>query len=150
MSVDECTRTVGGVHIPHAMCVRHLRYVYTHARFLRCLYTYGRSLMGADDWGRSYAMATLGDGVRKFTARPDGMPTQRDGLPTQNCDNPRTCTCLYNILEAARTWFLPLGLYMLDRALVRMFHTGLLNILFQFEFIYIRSIYFIATLFLVV
>ena len=44
MSVDKCTRTVGGVRIPHAVCVRHLRYVYTHAHFLGCLYTYGRSL----------------------------------------------------------------------------------------------------------
>ena len=30
--------------ITHAVCARHLRYVYTHARFLPCLYTYGRSL----------------------------------------------------------------------------------------------------------
>ena len=58
-----CTRTVGVVHIPHAVCERHLRYVYTHARFLRWLYTYGRSLTGTDDWGRSDAIATLGDGV---------------------------------------------------------------------------------------
>ena len=72
MSMDECTRTVGGVHIPHAVCVRHLQYVYTHACFLRCVYTYGRSLTGTDDWGRSDAMST-------FTARPDGMPTRRDG-----------------------------------------------------------------------
>ena len=79
MSVDECTRTVGGVHIPHAVFLRHLRYVYTHARSLRCLYTYGRSLTGTDDWGRSDAMATLADGVCTLTARPDGMPTRRDG-----------------------------------------------------------------------
>ena len=73
-----CTRTVGVVHIPHAVCARHLRYVYTHARFLRCLYTYGRSLTGTDDWGRSDAIATLGDGVCPLTARPDGMPTRGD------------------------------------------------------------------------
>ena len=85
MSVDKCTRTVGGVRIPHAVCVRHLRYVYTHACFLRCLYTYGRSLTGADKWRRSDAIATLGDGthgVCTLTARPDRMPTRRDGLPT--------------------------------------------------------------------
>ena len=78
MSVDECTRTVGGVQIglPHAVCVRHLRYVYTHARSLRC---YGRSLTGTDDWGRSDAMATLGNVVCTLTARPDGMPTRTDG-----------------------------------------------------------------------
>ena len=122
MSVDEYTRTVGGVRITHVVCLRHLRYVYTHARFLRCLYTYGRSLTGTDEWRRSDAMATLGDSVCTLT---------------QKCDNPLTCTCLYNILKAARTWSLPLGLYMLVRALVRMFHTGLPNILFQFEFIYI-------------
>ena len=74
-----CTRTVGGVHIPHAVCARHVRYVYTHARFLRCLYTYRRSLTGTDDWGRSDAIATLGDGVCTLTARPDGMPTGGDG-----------------------------------------------------------------------
>ena len=127
---------VGGVHIPHAVCVRHLRYVNTHPRFLRCLYTYGRSLTGTDDWGRSDAMLH------------DAMA--RDGVCTQKCDNPRTCTCLCYIIKAARPWFLPLGLYMLVRALVRMFHTGLPNIPFQFKFIYLRSIYFIATLFLVV
>ena len=47
-SVRECTRTVGGVRTPHALCVRHLRYVCTHPRsytiqtghrrFLRCVY----------------------------------------------------------------------------------------------------------------
>ena len=81
MSVDECTHTVGDIHIglPHAVCVRHLRYVYTHARFLRYLYTYGRSLTGTDDWGRSAAIATLGDGVCTLTARPEGTPTRRDG-----------------------------------------------------------------------
>ena len=137
MSVDKCTRTVGGVRIPHAVCVRHLRYVYTHARFLRCLYTYGRSLTGTDEWRRSDAIATLRDGVCTLTARPDGISTRRDGLPThrdgvytQKCDNPRTSTCLYVILKAARTWLFPLGLYMLVRVLVRMFHTGLSNILF--------------------
>ena len=77
--MDECTRTVGGVAIPHAVCARHLRYVYTQARFLRCLYTYGRLLTGTDDWGRSNAIATLGDGVCTLTARPDGIPTRRDG-----------------------------------------------------------------------
>ena len=74
-----CTRTVGVVHIPHAVCARHLRYVYTHARFLRCLYTYGRSLTGTDDWRRSDSIATFGDGVCTLTARPDGMPTRGDG-----------------------------------------------------------------------
>ena len=74
-----CTRTVSVVHIPHAVCARHLRYVYTNARFLRCLYSYGRSLTGTDDWGRSDAIATLGDGVCTLTARPDGMPTRGDG-----------------------------------------------------------------------
>ena len=119
-SVDVCTRTVGVVHIPHAVvCARHLRYVYTHARFLRCLYTYGRSLTGTDDWGRSDAIATLGDGVCTLTARPDGMPTRGDGVCTKKCDNPRTCTCLCDIIKTARPWFLPLGLYMLVRALVR-------------------------------
>ena len=112
MSVDKCTRTVGGVRIPHAVCVRHLRCVYTHARFLRGLYTYGRSLTGADEWRRSDAIATFGDGVCTLTARPDGMPTRRDGLPThshrdgvctQKCDSPRTSTCLYDILKAAST-----------------------------------------------
>ena len=110
MSVDKCTRTLGDVRIPHALCVRHLRYVYTHARFLRCLYTYGRSLTGTDEWRRSDAIATLGDGVCMLTARPDGMPTQRDGLPThrdgvctQKYDSPRTSTCLYDILKAVRT-----------------------------------------------
>ena len=148
MSVDKCTRTVGGVRIPHAVCVHHLRYVYTHAHFLRCLYTYGSSLTGIDQWRRSDAIATLGDGVCTLTARPDGMPTRRDGLPahrdgvcTQKCDNPRTSTCLYDILKAARTWLFPLGLYMLVRALVRMFHTGLSNILFQFELMYSRPRY---------
>ena len=94
MSVDKCTRTVGGVRIPHAVCVCHLRYVYTHARFLRCLYTYGRSLTGTDELRRSDAIATLGNGVCTFTARSDGMHTRRDGLPThrdgvctQKCDN---------------------------------------------------------------
>ena len=137
MSVDKCTRTVGGVRIPHAVCVRHLRYVYTHAHFLRCLYTYGRSLTGTDEKRRSNAMTTLGDGVCTLTARPDGMPTRCDGLPahrdgvcTQKCDNPRTSTCLYDILKAAPTWLFPLGLYMLVRALVHVFHTGLSNILF--------------------
>ena len=82
-------------------------------------------------------MVTLEDGVCTLTARPDGMPTRRDGLPAhrygvceQKCDNPRTSTCLYDILKAARTRFFPLGLYMLVRALVGMFHTGLSNILF--------------------
>ena len=79
MGVDECTRTVGGVRIPH---VRHLRYVYTHTQFLRCLYTYGRLLTGTDEWRRSDTMATLRDGVCTLTARPGGMPTQRDGMPT--------------------------------------------------------------------
>ena len=131
MCVDECTRIVGGVHIPHAVCVRHLR------PFLRCLYTYERSLTGIDDWRRSDAMAILGDGVCTLSARPDGMPTLRDVLPahrdgvcTQKCDNPRTSTCSYDILKAARTSLFPLGLYMLVRALVRMFHTGLSNSLF--------------------
>ena len=78
-SVDMCTRTVGVVHIPHAVCARHLRYVYTHARFLRCLYTYGRSLTGTDDWRRSDSIVTFGDGVCTLTARPDGMPTRGDG-----------------------------------------------------------------------
>ena len=51
-----------------------------HSRTLRrCLYTYGRSLTGTYDWGRSDAMATLGTGVCRFTARPDGMPTRRYG-----------------------------------------------------------------------
>ena len=122
-SVDVCTRTVGVVHIPHALCARHLRYVYTHARHLRCLYTYGRSLTWTDDWGRSDAIATLGDGV---CSSPHVQTeclheaTARDGVCTQKCDNPRTCTCLCDIINAARTWFLPLGLYMLVRALVRM------------------------------
>ena len=80
MSVDKCTRTVGGVRIPHAVCVLHLRYVYTHARFPRCLHTYGCSLTGAEKWRRSDAIATLGDGVCTLTARPDGMPTRRDDL----------------------------------------------------------------------
>ena len=42
-------------------------------------------------------MATLGDGVCMLTARPDGMPTRRDVLPTlrdgvctQKCDGVRT------------------------------------------------------------
>ena len=55
-------------------------------------------------------------------ARPDGMPTRCDGLPahrdgvcTQKCDNPRTSTCLYDILKAAPTRLFPLGLYMLVR-----------------------------------
>ena len=107
MSVDKCTRTVGGVRIPHAVCVRHLRYVYTHAHFLRCLYTYGRSLTGTDEKRRSDAMATLGDGVCTLTSRPDGMPTRcdglsahRDGVCAQKCDNPRRSTCLYDILKA--------------------------------------------------
>ena len=102
MSVDKCTRTVGGARIPHAVCVRHLRYVYTHAHFLSCLFTYGRSLTGIDEWRWSGAIATLGHSVCTLTARPDGMPTRRDGLPThrngvctQKCDNPRTSTCLY-------------------------------------------------------
>ena len=84
MSVDECTRTVGGVRIPHALCERLLRYMYTHiyARFLRCLYTYGCSLTGTDEERRSDWMATLGDDVCTLTARPDGMPTKRDSLPT--------------------------------------------------------------------
>ena len=137
MSVDECTRTVSGVRIPHAVCVRNLRYVYTHARFLRCLYTYGRSLTGTDEWRRSDAIATLGDDVCSLTARPDGMPTWRDGLPTQKCDNPRMYMCLYDILEAARTWFLPLGSYMQVRALVRMFHSGLPNIIYLNSNLYV-------------
>ena len=93
MSMDKCKRTVGDVRIPHAVCLRHLRYVYTQAHFLRCLYTYGRSLTGIDKWRRSDAIATLGDGVCTLTPRPDGMPTRRDGLPahrdgvcTQKCD----------------------------------------------------------------
>ena len=110
MSVDKCTSTIGGVRIPRAVCVRHLRNVYTHAHFLRCLYIYRRSLTGIDEWRRSDAIATLGDGVCTLTARPDGMPTRRDGLPahrdgvcTQNCDDQRTSTCLYDILKVACT-----------------------------------------------
>ena len=76
--------------------------------------------------------------------------TARDGVCTQKCDNPRTYICLCDIKKVACTSFLPLGLYMLVRALVRMLHSGLPNILFQFEFRYIRYIYFIASLFLVV
>ena len=66
------THTACGVRTPPT-------YVYTHARCLRCLYIYGRSLTGTDDWGRSDAIATLGDGVCTLTARPDGMPTRGDG-----------------------------------------------------------------------
>ena len=134
MSVDKCTRTAGGVRIPHAVCVCHLRYVYTHARFLRCLYTYGRSLTGTDELRRSDAIAKrcvyAHRTFRRNAYTTDGLPTHRDGVCTQKCDNPRTSTCLYDILKAARTWLFPLGLYMLVRVLVGMFHTGLSNILF--------------------
>ena len=121
--VYECTRTVGVVHIPHAVCARHLRYVYAHARFQRCLYTYGCSLTGTDDWGRSDAIASLEDGVCTLTARPDGMPTRGDGhrrCVYTKVRQPSTGMCLCHIIKAARTWFLLLGLYMLVRALVRM------------------------------
>ena len=57
--------------------------------------------------------------------------TARDGVCTQKCDNPRTCTCLYDIIKTARTWFLPLGLYMLVRALVRMHVSHWARILVQ-------------------
>ena len=103
--------------------------------WLGLYHAYGRSLTGTDEWRRSDAIAKLGDGVCTLTARPDRMPTRRDGLPThrdgvctQKCDNPHPC--LYVFLKAARTWLFPLGLYMLVRVLVSMFHTGLFNILF--------------------
>ena len=63
------THTACGVRTPLTVPV------YTHAHFLVCLYTYGRSLTGIDEWRRSDAIATLGDGVCTLTARPDGMPT---------------------------------------------------------------------------
>ena len=109
MSVDKCTRTVGGV-----------------AYRTRCAYaTYGTCTLMHTSYGVSTLTdahsreSTNGDGLTRLrrletvctlTARPDGMPTRRDGLPahrdgvcTQKCDNPRTSTCLYDILKAART-----------------------------------------------
>ena len=122
-SVDVCTRTVGVVHIPHAVCARHLRYVYTHARF------YGVSTL-TDAHSRE---PTIGDGLIRLRCletvcvRSPHVQTEclheataRDGVCTTKCDNPRTCTCLCDIIKTARTWFLPLGLYMLVRALFRM------------------------------
>ena len=123
-----CTRTVGVVHIPHAVCARHLRYVYTHARFLRCLYTYGRSLTGTDDWGQSDAIATLGDGVCTLTARPDGMPTRGDGQRRCVYKKVRQPTHLHVFMRhyKNRANMMYLGLYMLVRALVRMHVSHLL------------------------
>ena len=73
MGVHECTRTVGGVHIPHAVCVHGVRTPPTlrvHSRTLPTVSLHLRTL--THDWGQTDAMATL-------TARPDGMPTRRDG-----------------------------------------------------------------------
>ena len=153
-SVDVCTRTVGAVHIPHAVCARHLRYVYTHARFLRCLYTYGRSLTGTDDWGRSDAIATLGDGVCTLTARPDGMPTRGDGQRRCVYKKVRQPTHLHVFMRHYKNrahMISSIGFVHAGPCLSAcMFHTGLPSILFQLEFIYIRYIHFIASLFLVV
>ena len=86
MSVDKCTRTVGGVRIPQAVCVRHLRYVYTPAHFLRCLYTYGRSLTGINEWRRSEAIATLGDGVYAYrTSRRNAHTMRRSACTYRRC-----------------------------------------------------------------
>ena len=139
----------------------------------RCAYaTYGTCTLMHTSYGVSTLTdahsreLTNGDGLTRsrhwetLTARPDGMPTRRDGLPahrdgvcTQKCDNPRTSTCLYDILKAARTWLFPLGLYMLVRALVRMFHTGLSIFYFNLNLCVLGPdiyIYFIPSLFLVV
>ena len=80
--------------------------------------------------------------------------TARNGVCTKKCDNPRTCTCLCDIIKAAHMissiGFVHAGPCACPRLSACMFHTGLPNILFQFEFIYIRYIHFIASLFLVV
>ena len=151
ISVDECTRSVGGVPIPTG-CVYATYGTYTlmHA-------SYGVSIL-TDAHSRE---PTNGDGLTQWrrleTVCVRWLHVQTECLhdatvclhPDKVCVHKSVTThararvymWLYDILTAARTWFLPLGLYVLVRALiVRMFHTGLPNSLFQFEVIYIPAV----------
>ena len=78
MSVDECTHTVGDIHIglPHAG-VRTPPTLRVHSRTLPTVSLHLRTLTHGNR--RLAAIATLGDGVCTLTARPDGTPTRRDG-----------------------------------------------------------------------
>ena len=142
------------VHITHAVCARHLRYVYTHAPFLPCLYTYGRLL----------TEPTIGDGLTRLRrletvwVRSPHVQTEclheattRDGVCTQKCEThaparinatlqkPRAhdffhwvCTCLtvrlsaYFIL-ACPIFYFNLNLYILDIFILLLLYFSLCN-----------------------
>ena len=94
-----------------------------------------------------------------LTARPDGMPTRGDGQRRCVYKKVRQPMHLHVFMRHYKSrahmispiGFVHAGPCACPRLSACMFHTGLPNILFQFEFIYIRSnIHFIASLFLVV